>query len=268
MYRRDTVSTLLAIAGSDNTGGAGIQADIKTASAFGVFASSAVTALTAQKENVICGLTPVSLDMIALQIDTLFQSFTPDAVKIGMIPSPEAVAIIAEKLTEYGARNIVVDPIIVSLEGENLKGKNLEIFQAIKERLFPISTLVTPNFEEALAITGLDKLESAKDFGKILYEKSGAPAVLLKGGDSKSEYCTDILFTDEDTRMFRQSKINAPNTHGTGSVFSTAIACGLAKGFLLSKAVRMAKDYVSFAIQKGVDMRLSFGNGPLYLFDN
>ncbi|MDE5806503.1 MAG: bifunctional hydroxymethylpyrimidine kinase/phosphomethylpyrimidine kinase, partial [Muribaculaceae bacterium] len=185
------------------------------------------------------------------------------------IPSAEAVDLIAEKLIRYEAKNIVVDPVIVSLDGETLnKGNNMEVFNEIKTRLFPISALVTPNFEEALAITGLERLESTKDFGKILYEKSGAPAVLLKGGDSKSEYCTDILFTDEDTRMFRQSKINAPNTHGTGSVLSTAIACGLAKGFLLSKAVRMAKDYVSFAIQKGVDMKLSFGNGPLYLFNS
>lgn len=267
MYRRDTVSTFLTIAGSDNTGGAGIQADIKTASAFGVAASSVITAITAQTESEVSIIFPIPNNVLAEQIDTIFESYQPDAVKIGMIPSPEAVAIIAERLRKYDAKNIVVDPVIVSLEGEVLNGRNKELFYEIKEKLFPIATLVTPNFDEALAITGLDRLESAKDFGRILYEKSGAPAVLLKGGDSKSDYCTDILFDQDETRMFRQSKINTDQTHGTGSVLSTAIACGLAKGFLLSKAVRMAKDYVSFAIQKGVDMKLEHGNGPLYIFN-
>lgn len=267
MYRRDTVSTFLTIAGSDNMGGAGIQADIKTASAFGVYASSVVTAITAQTKKDVAAIFHTPLDLLALQIDTIFESFQPDAVKIGMIPSPEAVNVIADRLKRYGAKNIVVDPVIVSLEGETLKGRNKEIFDETKDKLFPISTLVTPNFDEALAITGLERLESAKDFGKILYEKSGAPAVLLKGGDSKSDYCTDILFDDEETRMFRQSKISTDKTHGTGSVLSSAIACGLAKGFILSKAVRMAKDYVSFAIQKGVDMKLDYGNGPLYIFN-
>ncbi len=267
MYRRDTVSTFLTIAGSDNTGGAGIQADIKTASAFGVAASSVVTALTAQTPSDIKMIQPVSIEMLTEQIDTIFEAFLPDAVKIGMIPNPEAVEIIADRIRKYEAKNVVIDPVIVSLDGEILKGKNRELFEEIKEKLFPLSTLVTPNFEEALAITGLDRLESAKDFGKILYEKSGAPAVLLKGGDSKSDYCTDILFDRDDTRMFRQSKIQTEKTHGTGSVLSSAIACGLAKGFSLSKAVRMAKDYVSFAIQKGVDLKLEHSNGPLYIFN-
>lgn len=268
MYRRDTVSTFLTIAGSDNTGGAGIQADIKTASAFGVSASTVITAVTAQSENKVSGIYPIPLDILGEQIDTIFESYHPDAVKIGMIPSPQAVDLIAGRLQKFNAKNIVVDPVIVSLEGEILKGRNKEIFEEIKEKLFPISTLVTPNFDEALAITGLDRLESAKDFGKILYEKSGAPAVLLKGGDSKSDYCTDILFEQDETRMYRQSKIPTDRTHGTGSVLSSAIACGLAKGFLLSKAVRMAKDYVSFAIQKGVDMKLGHSNGPLYIFNS
>ncbi|MDE6408698.1 MAG: bifunctional hydroxymethylpyrimidine kinase/phosphomethylpyrimidine kinase [Muribaculaceae bacterium] len=267
MYRRDTISTFLTIAGSDNTGGAGIQADIKTASAFGVSASSVITAITAQKEDEITAILPVQDDMLSEQIDTIFETFIPDAIKIGMIPSPKAVDIIAEKLMRFDAKNIVVDPVIVSLEGEVLKGRNKEIFDEIKNKLFPIATLVTPNFDEALAITGLSRLESSKDFGKILYEKSGAPAVLLKGGDSKSDYCTDILFDQDDTRMFRQSKIITDRTHGTGSVLSSAIACGLAKGFHLSKAVRMAKDYVSFALQKGVDIKLDHSNGPLYIFN-
>lgn len=257
----------MTIAGSDNTGGAGIQADIKTASAFGVFASSVVTAITAQSSSKVTKIFPTPIDMLAEQIDTIFESFRPDAIKIGMIPNPESVELIAERLKKYNASNVVVDPVIVSLEGEVLKGKNKEIFIEIKNKLFPLSTLITPNFDEALAITGLDHLESAKDFGKILYEKSGAPAVLLKGGDSKSDYCTDILFDQEDTRMFRQSKIITDCTHGTGSVLSSAIACGLAKGFSLPKAVRMAKDYVSFAIQKGVDLKLGHGNGPLYIFN-
>lgn len=266
MYGRDTISTVLTIAGSDNTGGAGIQADIKTASAFGVNASSVITAITAQKGSSIKSIKPVDKKMLAEQIDTVFETFMPDAVKIGMIPSIEAVEIIADKLKKYSPSNVVVDPVIVSLDGETIKGKNATIFKEIQTHIFPLSTLVTPNFEEALAITGLDRLESAKDFGKVLFEKSGAPAVLLKGGDSKSDYCTDILFTAEDTRMFRQSKISTENTHGTGSVLSTAIACGLAKGFSLPKAVRMAKDFVSFAIQKGVELKLSYGNGPLYLY--
>lgn len=267
MYGRDTVSTLLTIAGSDNLGGAGIQADIKTAAAFGVFASSAITAVTSQRRHRIRDIFPIPIDTLSQQLDALFETFSPDAVKVGMIPSPEAADLIAYKLLAYGAKNIVVDPVIVSLDGESLKGKNRELFDVIKNKLFPIATLVTPNFEEALAITGLHRLESSKDFGKILYEKSECPAVLLKGGDSKSDYCTDILFDAHETRMFRQSKIKSRNTHGTGSVLSSAIACGLAKGFSLPKAVRMAKDYVSFAIQKGQDMKLNFGNGPLYLFN-
>lgn len=267
MYGRDTISTVLTIAGSDNTGGAGIQADIKTASAFGVSASTVVTAITSQTPDSITSIFPIPEDILENQLLTIFETFRPDAVKIGMIPSEGAVEVIARTLKKYEARNIVVDPVIVSLEGEMLKGQNRKLFEKIKECLFPISTLVMPNFEEALAITGLERLESSKDFGNILYEKSGAPAVLLKGGDSKSEYCTDILIDGEEKRMFRQSKINSRNTHGSGSVFSTAIACGLAKGFILSKAIRMAKDYVSFAIQKGMDLNLDFGSGPLYIFN-
>lgn len=267
MYGRDKVSTFLTIAGSDNLGGAGVQADIKTASAFGVYASSVITAITAQSETSIKNILATPLEIIEAQIDTVFETFQPDAVKVGMIPSAEAVDLIAAKLLTYNARNIVIDPVIVSMQGESLVGKNKELFEEIKSKLFPISTLVMPNFDEALAITGLERLDSPKDFGKILFEMSDAPAVLLKGGDSKSDYCTDILFTADETRMFRQSKINTSNTHGTGSVFSSAIACGLAKDFVLPKAVRMAKDYVSFAIQKGVDMNLGFGNGPLYIFN-
>ncbi|MDE6836411.1 MAG: bifunctional hydroxymethylpyrimidine kinase/phosphomethylpyrimidine kinase [Muribaculaceae bacterium] len=266
MYGRDTISTVLTIAGSDNTGGAGIQADIKTASAFGVNASTVVTAITAQRRSKVKAVQPVDLSMVELQLKCVFETFTPDAIKVGMLPTVECVDLIAQWLRRYDSKNIVIDPIIVSENGEDLKGNNLNVFNAIKEHLFPIATLVTPNFEEALAITGQTRLDSPKDFGKALYEQSGAKAVLLKGGDSKSDYCTDILFSNEDTRMFRQSKLQTENTHGTGSVLSTAIACGLAKGFSLPKAVRMAKDFVSFAIQKGIELNLSYGDGPLYLF--
>ncbi len=267
MYKRDTVSTILSIDASDNLGAFGMQADIKTAASFGVSCSSVVTGIISRDQNRIINITSISPKDISSQLCAVFDSFSPDAVKIGMLTSTEAIDVVAQILIHYAAENIVVDPVFKPQKNNGLNSHDKQLFDRLKSKLFPIASLVTPDFDEALAIASLSKLESSKDFGKLLYEKSGAKAVLLKGGDSKSEYCTDILFTGDDTRMFRQSRIPTSDTLGAGSVFTTAIACGLAKGFILPKAVRMAKDFITFAIQKGLDLGLSIGNGPLYIFN-
>ena len=250
--------TALTIAGSDSSGGAGIQADIKTMQALGVYAMSVITALTAQNTTGVTGIHEVPADFTARQIDMVFSDIRPDAVKTGMIPNVKTAEIIAEHLKYWKAENIVVDPVYVATSGSNLSTK--EAYEAIKNMLLPISTLVTPNIPEAELITGI-KISCAEDMehtAKFIYEKYGC-AVLVKGGHSIND-ADDYLY-DGNGKWFKGKRIYTENTHGTGCTLSSAIASNLAKGWELDIAVKEAKNYIKCCLESGLN--LGSGNGPL-----
>jgi len=255
--------TALTIAGSDSSGGAGIQADIKTITANGVFAMSAITALTAQNTTGVSAVLEVTPEFLAMQLDAVFEDIFPDSVKIGMVSSAKLIEIIADKLETYGAKNIVVDPVMIATSGAKLiKSGAVDL---MKKRLFSLSSVITPNISEAEVLTGM-KIDAKKDMvasAKKIYEECGC-CVLLKGGHL-SDTADDLLY-DGDEKWFLGKRIENPNTHGTGCTLSSAIASNLAKGFGLYDAVLRAKEYISGAILANLD--LGKGSGPLnHMFD-
>lgn len=253
------MKTALTIAGSDCSGGAGIQADIKTMTMNGVYAMSAVTALTAQNTTGVSGISEVSPDFLARQIDMIFDDIRPDAVKIGMVSNAELIRTIAEKLTLYQAANIVVDPVMAATSGANLMQS--EAVSALKDCLLPLATLITPNIPEAEILSGMT-IENENDMKKaaiIINGQCGCP-VLLKGGHSVSD-ANDLLCGNGRTKWFCGKRIQNPNTHGTGCTLSSAIAANLAKGFDLDESVRRAKKYISGAL--AAMLGLGKGSGPM-----
>ncbi|MCM1132561.1 MAG: bifunctional hydroxymethylpyrimidine kinase/phosphomethylpyrimidine kinase [Ruminococcus flavefaciens] len=253
--------TALTIAGSDCSGGAGIQADIKTMQANGVYAMSAITALTAQNTTGVSAIHDVPAEFVAQQIDMVFSDIRPDAVKIGMISSAEVAEIIADRLKYWNAENIVVDPVAVATSGSSLS--NTEAYEDVKNLLFPISALVTPNIPEAELITGM-KINSREDIERTagyIYEKYGC-SVLVKGGHSVND-SNDYLYTAgiQQGRWFEGRKIDNPNTHGTGCTLSSAIASNLAKGYTCEVAVMYAKQYINSRLMSKIN--LGKGSGPL-----
>lgn len=257
---RERMKTALSIAGSDSCGGAGIQADIKTMSMNGVYAMSAITALTAQNTLGVRAIQEVSPDFLGAQIDAVFEDIPPDAVKIGMVSSVELIRVIAERLRYYKAKNLVVDPVMVATSGSSLI--KTDAVRILKEELFPIATLVTPNVPEAEILSG-ETIRSREDMeraaGKIGSD-SGC-AVLLKGGHSVQD-ANDLLWTKDREHWFEGERIPNQNTHGTGCTLSSAIAANLAKGFSLCDSVRRAKNYISGALSYMLD--LGSGSGPLH----
>ena len=258
------MKTALTIAGSDCSGGAGIQADIKTMSANGVYAMSAITALTAQNTMGVEDILVSSPDFLSAQLDAVFEDIYPDAVKIGMVASSELICVIADRLKYYNAKNIVVDPVMVATSGSALMRD--DAVKTLIEKLFPISTLVTPNIPEAQVLSGLsirtkeDMITAAKRIGDN-YNCS----VLLKGGHSIND-ANDLLYSNGELFWFESKRINNPNTHGTGCTLSSAIAANLAKGFTIAESVQRAKDYISGAL--GAMLDLGKGSGPInHLFD-
>ena len=254
------VKTALSIAGSDSSGGAGIQADIKTMIMNGVYAMSAVTALTAQNTTGVTGISEVTPEFLALQLDAVFTDIFPDAVKIGMVSSANLVYAIAERLKHYGAKNIVVDPVMVATSGANLI-KN-EAVVAICQALLPMATLVTPNIPEAEVLWGRT-ISGRRDMclaAEKIVETAGC-AVLLKGGH-RPEDADDLLYAAGECRWFPGKRIGNPNTHGTGCTLSSAIAANLAKGFDLATSVQRGKDYVSAALS--AMLCLGRGSGPIH----
>lgn len=253
------IATALTIAGSDSSGGAGIQADLKTMIMNGVYGMSAITALTAQNTTGVREIMEVSPGFLARQIDAIFEDIRPDAVKIGMVSSGELIKIIAEKLKAYGARQIVVDPVMVATSGARLIGE--EAIAVLKEELLPLATVVTPNIPESEVLSGIavrgeaDMMEAAGRIG----ETYGC-AVLLKGGHSIAD-ANDLLYADGTYRWFKGRRIDNPNTHGTGCTLSSAIASNLAKGFDLETSVLRAKDYISGAL--AAMLNLGKGSGPM-----
>lgn len=253
------MQTALTIAGSDCSGGAGIQADIKTMMANGVYAMSAITALTAQNTLGVTGIMEVPPEFLAKQLDVVFTDIRPDAVKIGMVSSGVLIEVIADKLQQYEAENIVVDPVMVSTSGSRLMSE--EAVVVLKERLLPLATVLTPNIPEAEVLWG-EKIDSAKGMEKAaeqIYETYDA-AVLCKGGHSLND-ANDYLYTGDGGRWFLGEHIDNPNTHGTGCTLSSAIAAQLAQGTGLEEAVDRAKQYISGALADGLD--LGKGSGPL-----
>ncbi len=249
----------LSIAGSDCSGGAGIQADLKTMTMNGVYAMSAVTALTAQNTTGVTGIMGVTPEFLKQQIDAVFEDIRPDAVKIGMVSSAELVEAIAERLMFYKAENIIVDPVMVATSGSSLI--ETDAITTLKHKLLPIATLVTPNIPEAEILA--DMKISTKDDMVCAAEKISKNygcAVLLKGGHSVND-ANDLLFADGKSQWFIGKRIDNPNTHGTGCTLSSAIAANLAKGYDLAESVKRAKDYISGALS--VMLNLGKGRGPM-----
>ena len=258
------MKTALTIAGSDSSGGAGIQADIKTMSANGVYAMSAITALTAQNTTGVYGILEATPDFLANQLDCIFTDIYPDAVKTGMVSSTALIQVIADKLKQYQAKNIVVDPVMVATSGSRLISE--EAVDALKERLLPLATVLTPNIPEAEVLSGLT-IHDATDMeaaARAISEAYGC-AVLCKGGHQIND-ADDLLWRDGAGKWFRGKRIDNPNTHGTGCTLSSAIASNLAKGYDLDTAVERAKAYISGALAAMLD--LGQGSGPMdHLFD-
>ena len=250
---------VLTIAGSDSSGGAGIQADIKTMTVNGVYAMSVITALTAQNTLGVTGIFEVSAEFVKKQLDAVFTDIRPDSVKIGMVSSAELIEVIAERLVFYGAENIVVDPVMVSTSGSALLKSNA--VETLKKRLLPIATLITPNIPEAQVLWGeeIDRKEEMIKAAKSISELFGT-AVLLKGGHSVND-AHDLLYHDGDYKWFEGKRIENPNTHGTGCTLSSAIASNLAKGFSLDDAVQRAKDFLTGALS--AQLNIGKGSGPL-----
>ena len=253
------MKTALTIAGSDCSGGAGIQADIKTMTANGVYAMSAITALTAQNTTGVTGIFEVSPEFLAAQLDAIFTDIFPDAVKTGMVSSSALIEVIADKLTQYGARNLVVDPVMVSTSGSRLISE--EAVSTLKKRLLPLAAVITPNIPETEVLFGME-VKSAEDMekaAKAIYESYGC-AVLVKGGHQLND-ANDFLYDGNRGIWYKGKRINNPNTHGTGCTLSSAIASNLAKGFDLDSSVKYAKNYISGTLAAMLD--LGSGSGPL-----
>ncbi|UZQ84809.1 bifunctional hydroxymethylpyrimidine kinase/phosphomethylpyrimidine kinase [Thermoclostridium stercorarium] len=253
------MKTVLTVAGSDSSGGAGIQADIKTMTANGIYAMSAITALTAQNTTGVSGIMEVTPEFLGMQLDSIFTDIYPDAVKIGMVSSAPLIEIIAEKLKYYNARNIVVDPVMVSTSGSKLLQDNA--IEALRSKLFPMAVVITPNIPEASILSGIS-IENREDMIKAaeIIGKQFGCAVLCKGGHSVND-ADDLLYCDNRYKWFRGERINNKNTHGKGCTLSSAIACGLAKGMDLETAIQSAKDYVTGALKSM--LKLGKGNGPI-----
>ena len=250
----------LTIAGSDCSGGAGIQADLKTMTLNGVYAMSAITALTAQNTRGVRAIQSVTPAFLTEQLDAIFEDIPPDAVKIGMVASSALIRVIANRLRHYNAQQIVVDPVMVATSGANLIQN--DAVETLMAELFPLATLVTPNLPEAQVLAKMrikhetERRIAAKRIGDAYH-----CSVLLKGGHGQST-ATDWLYTDGEWICFEGERIANPNTHGTGCTLSSAITAHLAKGCSLIEAVQRAKAYVTGAIAAGLD--LGQGSGPLH----
>lgn len=253
------MNTALTIAGSDSSGGAGIQADIKTMTAHGVYAMSAITALTAQNTTGVTGIMEVTPEFLALQLEAVFADIFPDAVKIGMVSSSSLIKTIADKLVMHRANNIVIDPVMVATSGARLISE--DAIDTLKESLLPLATLITPNIPEAEVLSGIE----IKTTGDMLaaaerISNQYKVAVLCKGGHRLND-ANDLLYSAGGSQWFMGKRIENPNTHGTGCTLSSAIASNLAKGYDLITAIEKSKAYLSGALEAMLD--LGKGSGPL-----
>ena len=250
---------VLTIAGSDCSGGAGIQADIKTITAHKMYAMSAITALTAQNTTGVYGIMDVTPEFLAQQLDCIFTDIRPDAVKIGMVSNSELIEVIVEKLHAYQAENIVVDPVMVSTSGSKLLSD--EAKNALITKLLPIGTIITPNIPETEVLCGFpiqDEAGMVKAAQEIAKGLKGA--ILVKGGHLVND-AVDLLYENGNIHWYTAERVDNPNTHGTGCTLSSAIACNLAAGNTLDGSIKNAKDYLTGALRANLD--LGKGSGPL-----
>ena len=253
------MKTALTIAGSDSSGGAGIQADLKTMISNGVYGMSAITALTAQNTTGVSAIMEVTPEFLEEQIKMCVTDIMPNAVKTGMVASSKLIEVIAKSIKKYKLQNVVVDPVMVATSGAKLITD--EAIQTLKENLLPLATLITPNIPEAEILCGfsINSKEDMEKAAKDIFQKYGC-AVLLKGGHNLND-ANDFLLTRDEEVWFSGKRINNPNTHGTGCTLSSAIASNLAKGNSLKDSVQNAKDYISNALSAMLD--LGKGSGPL-----
>ena len=253
------MKTALTIAGSDSCGGAGIQADIKTMTMNGVYAMSAITALTAQNTLGVRAIQEATPEFLQQQIDAVFEDIRPDAVKIGMVASSELIRVIADRLRYYEAKNVVVDPVMVASSGSSLM--KTDAVQILCRELLPLAAVVTPNIPEAQVLAGIpvESKEAMRKAAEIIGDTYGC-AVLLKGGHSIND-ANDLLYIQGKYQWFEGKRIDNPNTHGTGCTLSSAIAANLAKGYELEESVKRAKEYISGALAAMLD--LGQGSGPM-----
>ena len=253
------MKTALTIAGSDCSGGAGIQADLKTMLANGVYGMSAITALTAQNTTGVAAIMNVTPEFLGQQLDCIFTDIFPDAVKIGMVSDKDLIRMIAQKLRQYQPKHVVVDPVMVATSGARLIAD--DAVEVLQQELFPLATVLTPNIPEAEVLLG-ENIASKEGMEKAAEEigRQYGCGVLCKGGHSIND-ANDLLYQDGKVTWFAGKRINNPNTHGTGCTLSSAIAAKLAKGCELAEAVRLAKEYISGALAAMLD--LGKGSGPM-----
>ncbi len=253
------MNTVLSIAGSDSSGGAGIQADLKTLTVLGVYGMTAVTALTAQNTTGVTAVSEVTPEFLEQQLDAVFTDIPPDAVKIGMVSSPELIRTIAKKLEQYRPKQVVVDPVMVATSGARLITKEGE--KELQTTLLPLATVITPNIPEAELLCGqLLQSRNEREQAAITLSKQYGCAVLIKGGHSTTD-ADDVLCHDGKLTWFTAKRVDNPNTHGTGCTLSSAIAAYLAKGESLPDAVAHAKEYLYGALQSMLN--LGHGSGPI-----
>jgi len=258
-----TPPIFLSIAGSDPSGGAGIQADLKTASALGCYAMAVITALTAQNTRAVTGVNETPAEFVALQIDTIFADITPDAVKTGMLASAAIIEVVAAKAHEHSFRNLVVDPVMVAKSGDRLL--RADAVQALREQLLPVADVLTPNIPEAEDLLGRsltsgdDIRQAARDLHAL-----GARNVVMKGGHREGDTVTDVLFDGERFHEFSGPRIETTSTHGTGCTFASAIAAYLAHGEVVSEAVKHAREYLQEALRRAYPV--GGGHGPVNHF--
>lgn len=255
---------VLTIAGSDSGGGAGIQADIKTISAMGCYASSAITAVTVQNTLGVQAVHPIPLDILEGQIDAILSDIGADAIKIGMLHSTKVVNLVAEMIEKYGIRNVVLDPVMVSTSGHKLIED--DAIESIKNRLIPLSRVITPNIPEAEILSGC-KISSEQDFEQIAKKLSfnKSVSVLLKAGHLDNDCLVDYFYNVEDNTitLLPSKRVQTKNTHGTGCTLSSAFASALARGEDLTMASKSAKKYIEQAIVSGAEYEIGHGHGPV-----
>ena len=260
------IPNVLSIAGSDPSGGAGIQADLKTFSALGCYGMAVITALTSQNTQGVTAVHIPSAEFVGQQIDTIFSDIEVHAVKIGMLANADIAAIVAEKLQAHGARNIVVDPVLVATSGDSLGAP--DVVDAIISKLFPIAVLITPNLPEAERLAEIRAAHGNADLellARALVNK-GSRAALVKGGHSLTSTADDLMFDGHQVRKFSAPRVETENTHGTGCTLSSAIAANLAKNHELADAVSAAKAYLTEALKAADRIDVGKGHGPVHHF--
>lgn len=264
----NTYIPVLSIAGSDSSGGAGIQADLKTFAALGCYGMTVITATTAQNTQGVRDIHPIPAAHIEAQLNAVLEDIPPKAIKIGMVNQPEVVEILAHVLKKFPQIPIVFDPVMVATSGDRLIADGTVAL--LKEQLFPLATLITPNLDEAAVLTGygVDSVEKMHQAGKDILQMQ-CQAVLIKGGHLHSPTIQDILYQkDKQVMTFESTYIHTNNLHGTGCTLSSAIAAELAKGNTLSLAVEKARNYIFGALEAGKSVKTGQGNGPLNHFYN